>query len=44
VLTLIGIGVIWLGILWQRNAARIEARLVARLPAALVRLRPGERG
>lgn len=44
VLTLIGIGVIWLGILWQRNAARIEARLVARLPAALVRLRPGEGG
>lgn len=40
VLTVIGLGVIWLGILWQRNSARIEARLVAMLPAALVRLRP----
>ncbi len=40
VLTLIGLGIIWLGILWQRNSARIEAWLLARLPVALVRLRP----
>jgi hypothetical protein len=44
VLTLIGIGVIWLGIKWQKNSALIEARIVGWMPAALARLRPGERG
>ncbi len=40
VLTFIGIGIIWLGIKWQKNAASIEAWLMARLPAAVLRLRP----
>jgi len=39
-LTLLGVAVIWLGILYQRNAARIEAALLARLPGWLMRLRP----
>jgi hypothetical protein len=40
-LTVLGVAIIWLGILYQRNAARIEAALIARLPGWLVRLRPG---
>lgn len=43
VLTAIGLGVIWLGILWQRNAGRIEAWLATTLPPALLRLRPKRR-
>ncbi len=35
VLTLIGLGVIYLGIFWQRHEARISARLRDRLPSAL---------
>lgn len=35
VLTLIGLGVIWLGILWQRHEAVLSARLRALLPADL---------
>jgi len=42
-LTLLGVAIIWLGILYQRNAARIEAALLARLPGWLVRLRPDAR-
>ncbi|MFO1434202.1 MAG: DUF2157 domain-containing protein [Candidatus Competibacteraceae bacterium] len=38
VLTLIGLGVIYLGILWQRHEARISARLRGWLPSALKEL------
>lgn len=40
VLTLLGVAIIWLGILCQRHAGRIEAALLAHLPGSLVRLRP----
>jgi hypothetical protein len=39
-LTVLGVAIIWLGILYQRNAASIEAALLARLPGWLLRLRP----
>jgi hypothetical protein len=35
VLTLIGLGVIWLGILWQRHEAAISLRLKRFLPGPL---------
>ncbi|MDQ2696676.1 MAG: DUF2157 domain-containing protein [Pseudomonadota bacterium] len=35
VLTLIGLGVIWLGVLWHRHEAHLGNRLRARLPAGL---------
>ncbi|MGD8498703.1 MAG: hypothetical protein PVG82_07335 [Chromatiales bacterium] len=38
VLTAIGLGVVLLGVLWQRNEARITARLRALLPTALQEL------
>ena len=34
-LTLIGLGIIWLGVLWQRREAEWSARLRAALPAAV---------
>lgn len=34
-LTLLGLGVVWLGVLWQRNEAAINARLSAYVPAGL---------
>ncbi len=37
VLTGIGLGVIWLGVLWQRNEAAITARVHALLPRPLAR-------
>jgi hypothetical protein len=36
----LGVAIIWLGIPYQSNAARIEAALIARLPGWPVRLRP----
>lgn len=43
-LTAIGLGIVWLGLLWQRNEARLAARLQALLPPpmrALARRRQG---
>jgi hypothetical protein len=37
-LTLIGLGVIYLGILWQRHEAVISQRLRSKLPLALQEL------
>ena len=34
-LSLIGLGIIWLGVLWQRREAEWSARLIGYLPAAL---------
>jgi hypothetical protein len=34
-LTLIGLGMVWLGVLWQRNEAAINARLARHVPAGL---------
>ena len=34
-LTLLGLGVVWLGVLWQRNEAAINARLSRFVPAGL---------
>lgn len=42
VLTFIGLGVIWLGVLWQRHEAAVSLRLRRRLPAPLREL--AERG
>ncbi|MGL4240523.1 MAG: hypothetical protein ACRCTI_05355, partial [Beijerinckiaceae bacterium] len=43
VMSAIGIGVIWLGIRYHRNADRIQAWFDTRLPEALKRLRPAVR-
>lgn len=43
VLTLIGLGVIGLGLLYQKHRERLSARLRAQLPAGLLQLLPGLR-
>ncbi len=35
VLTLLGLGVVWLGVLWQRNEAAIHARFAVYVPVGL---------
>jgi hypothetical protein len=44
IMSAIGIGVIWLGLRYHRNADRISGWFDANLPAGLKRLRPAVRG
>lgn len=43
-LTAIGLGIVWLGLLWQRHEAAITRRLRARLPPPLQELLSGRQG